>query len=148
MSATEHQHDPNVVAALNEIAKTKSERDAFRLDNEALRRQLAAGDARNQYLEKTLAIVQKQRDYYFGKVVELTTLVASMEGDFDKMRVAVAGVSKMREAEGPEPVAEEISDPALKPSATSTSVDDAAEARHQRTVRAFAPPRIRDAQQS
>jgi hypothetical protein len=140
--------DPSVQRGLDaigtEVTRLTSDNATLLLDREQDRRQLAAADARNQYLEKALAIAQRQRDYYLGKVVEITTHAGEIEHHYDRLRAALAAVGKMRDTEMPKPPGEETSDPS-----TSTNVDDAAaEARHQRTVRAFAPPRIRDAQQS
>ncbi len=129
-----HQHDPQAIAFLNDLAKVKTERDTLRLDNAEKDRQLAAADAKIKHQAQTLAIVQAQRDTYLGKVIEITTHMGEIEHHYERLRLATAAVVKMRNTEMPKETTE----------TGAAGGDDAAEQRHQSVVRGFAQPRHRE----
>lgn len=139
MSNLDHDHDPQTMAVLNDITRTKNERDALKLDIAEKDRQLAAADARNKHLERTLAVVQAQRDTYMGKIIEITTHMAEIEHHYERLSLATKAVIKMRDTQMPEPPKEDGSDPEASLAAAERS--------HRQVVERYAPPRVREAAQ-
>jgi len=106
-----------------EITSVKRQRDALALDREQDRRQLAASDARNKYLEQLVAVVTRQRDFYMGSVIEITTHAGEIEHHYSRLRAATKAVMEMQKQTLPEEPEEPIAQVGDK------TIQDAAEAR-------------------
>lgn len=142
MSANDqHQHDPQAIAFLNDLAKTRSELDRLHLDNAEKDRQIAAADAKIKHLEKILSITQAQRDTYLGKVIEITTHMGEIEHHYERLRMATAAVVKMRNTPMPDAPGDETGG-----AANGSGGAAAAEAKHERVARSFAQPHHREQQ--
>lgn len=154
--------DPRIRQQLDDVGRAittlKSERDALALDREQDRRQLAASDARNKYLEEVVAVVTRQRDFYMGSVIEITTHAGEIEHHYSRLRAATKAVIEMQKTKLPTEPTEPVHDaqahdsmqqqePAAPPVVTrdeqGKSVTYRPTVRPPQPAEAFAPPAIR-----
>jgi chromosome segregation ATPase len=76
----ETSDDPDVARVLENISGIRHERDVLKLDLEKSMRDLAVADGKIAYLQRRLDEMQRQRDHFMGKLIEVMTNFQTIKG--------------------------------------------------------------------